>query len=526
MSFCNRCVTVLHRFGNSSLDLARGCLRVEGQEIDLRPKSFAVLRVFVENPGRLISKDELIEAVWPNVLVADESVAQCVSEVRKALGDGDQTIIKTVSRRGYIFVPTVTRDPVGNLRHPSAAGVQTAPDKPSIAVLAFSNMSGDSAQEYLSDGMTEDIITELSRFSELLVIARNSTFQYKGKSVDVRQIGHELGVRYVLEGSIRRAGDRVRITARLSDVVTGAHRWAERYDRELSDVFAVQDDVVRTIVAVLVAQVNKSETERTLFKPKTSWQAYDYYLRGAETYAAFHRAMAADKIYESRRLLQQCLNIDPTFAPAHVALSSTYTTTYNLPFDSDHLNTEALRLAQTCALTALQLDPNLPKAHAQLAYVLIYLRQPDRSVAEFERAMSLNPNFSDWRLPLALMMGGDAARAVEVAQSHLRLDPFSLPIARGYLGLAYYMLKRYDDALPLLRDFVSLAPNHPPGHLWLASTYAQMGELEQARAEAAEVLRIDPSWSIRKFEPLGPFRRPEDAMHFFDGMRKAGLPEG
>ena len=515
---------MLHLFGNSSLDLARGCLRVEGQEIDLRPKSFAVLRVFVENPGRLISKDELINAVWPNVVVADESLAQCVSEVRKALGDGDQTIIKTVPRRGYIFVPTVTRDAMGDLRHLSTP--TAPPDKPSIAVLAFSNLSGDASHEYLSDGITEDIITELSRFSELLVIARNSTFRYKGKSVDIRQIGHELGVRYVLEGSIRRSGDRVRITARLNDVATGAHRWAERYDHDLNDVFAVQDDLVRTIVAMLAAHVNKSETERTLSKPTTSWQAYDYYLRGAETYAAFHRAMAADKIYEARRLLQQCLAIDPAFAPAHVALSSTHTTTYNLPFDGDHLNPESLRSAHNCALTALQLDPNLPKAHAQLAYVLIYLRQPDRSVAEFELAMSLNPNFSDWRLPLALMMGGDAAKAVEVAQLHLRLDPFSLPIARGYLGLAYYMLKKYDDALPLLRDFVSLAPNHPPGHLWLASTYAQTGEMKQARAEAAEVLRIDPNWSIRKFEPLGPFKRPEDAMHFFDGMRKAGLPEG
>ena len=139
--------------------------------------------------------------------------------------------------------------------------------------------------------------------------------------------------------------------------------------------------------------------------------------------------------------------------------------------------------------------------------------------------MGLNPNFSDWRLPLALMMAGDAARAVQVARAHLDLDPFSLPIARGYLGLAYYMLKRYDEALPRLREFVALAPNHPPGHIWLASTYAQLGQLQQARAEAAEVIRIDPNWTIRRFEPLGPFKRPEDAAHFFDGMRKAGLPE-
>ena len=517
---------MLRRFDDKELDLVRGCLRVAGEEVDLRPKSFSVLLFFVEHAGRLIPKADLIATVWPDLIVTDESLAQCISEVRKAIGDGGQTIIKTIPRRGYIFTATVASGLPSKTETAERAPVHRAEvDRPSIAVLPFVNMSGDAAQEYLSDGITEDIITELSRFSELLVIARNSTYQYKGRPVDVRNIGRELGVRYVLEGSVRRAGDRVRITAQLIEVTSGTHRWAERYDRELNDVFAVQDEVVRTIVAILSAHVSRSEAERTLSKPRTGWQAYDYYLRGAETYAAFHRAISADKIYESRRYLEQCLAIDPSFAPAYVVLSSTYTTTYNLPLDADNLKPEALKLAHKHALTALQCDPNLPKAHAQLAYVYIYLRQPDEAVAEFERAIELNPSFSDWRLSLALMMAGDSARAVEVAQTHLRLDPFSIPIARGYLGLAHFMLKQYETALPILREFVSLAPDHLPGHLWLASTYVHLGQMEKAHAEAVEVLRIDPHWSIRKFEPLGPFKRPDDVAHFFGGMRMAGLPE-
>jgi adenylate cyclase len=514
---------LLH-FADKTLDLIRGGLTVGGRQVDLRPKSFAVLRYLLENPGRLISKDELVAIVWPDLSVTDESLTQCISEVRKAINDVDQAVIKTVPRRGYILSCVVTSEiePSGG----SGERAQANLDKPSVAVTAFVNLSGDSSQDYFSDGITEDIITELSRSSDLLVISRNSTFRYKGRSVDVRQIGHELQVAYVVEGSVRRAGDRVRITTQLVDATTGTHRWADRYDHALHDVFVVQDEVVRTIVSILTAHVGKAEGERSLRKPRTTWRAYDYYLQGAETYAAFHRAMSADKVYAARNLLERSLAIDPSFASAHAALSATYTTTYNLPFDSDHLNPGALQKAQHHAFTAVQLDPNLPKAHAQLAYVYIYLRQPDLAVGEFDRSVALNPNFSDWRLPLALMMAGDPAKAVDVARSHLRLDPFSLPIARGYLGLAHYMLKDYEVALPILREFVAVAPNHPPGHLWLASTYAQLGLLPQAQSEAAEVLRIDPTWTIRKFEPLGPFKRPVDAKHFFDGMRKAGLPEG
>src|SRR5215467_9090860 len=306
------------QFQGYTLDIARHSLRAADRKVALRPKNFELLRYLVENPDRLVTKEELLKAIWPDVVVTEDSLTRCVSEVRQAIGDSKQTIIVTVPRCGYRFTAAVvrvtpaaaplsplvgkgraagTRDYGPTVPHsptttpdPSPqwggeqAGVGASLDRPSVAVLPFANLGDDPEQDYFSDGITEDIITELSRFSELLVIARNSSFQYKGRATDVRQVGRELGARYVLEGSVRRSGDRVRITAQLIDAVTGVHRWAERYDRELRDVFAVQDEVARTIVAILAAHVNRAETERTLLKPPAAWEAYEYYLRGAETF--------------------------------------------------------------------------------------------------------------------------------------------------------------------------------------------------------------------------------------------------
>jgi adenylate cyclase len=399
------------------------------------------------------------------------------------------------------------------------------PDKPSIAVLPFTNLSGDPSQDYFSDGITEDIITELSRFSELFVIARNSSFQYKGKSPDIRQVGRELGVRYVLEGSIRRSGDRVRISGQLIDAGTGAHRWAERYDRKLEDVLAVQDEVARTIVGILAAHVSKAEIERTLVKPAATWQASDYYMRAANTLASFRSSLKMEELYEARRFLEHALSVDPNYARAHAELSRTYTTAFVNSIDADFLNQAALDRAYQSARKAVQLDPNLSQAHADLGYVLTYKRQNEAAIAEFERAIALNPNYTDWRFASALVYAGEPAKAIAVVEAHIRLDPFYAPVAPGMLGLAYYMLRRYAKALPLLRECVLRAPNFRAGHIWLAATYAQLGQLEEARAEAAEILRIEPKFTITGTQRISVFKVTEDADHFSDGLRKAGLPE-
>jgi adenylate cyclase len=532
----------MFRFRGYTLDVSQGSLSFGEREVELRPKSFEVLRYLVENAGRLVTKEEIIKTVWPNVVVSDESLTRCVFEVRQAIGDSDQTIIKTIARRGYRFAAPVSQiginaAPALPLSGASAkdastgseTGGQPEPppfDRPSVAVLPFANLNGDPQQDYLSDGITEDIITELSRFSELLIIARNSSFQYKDKAADVRQVGRELAARYVLEGSVRRVGDRVRIAAQLIDATTGAHRWAERYDRELRDVFAVQDEVARAIVTTLAAHVNRAERERALLKPPAAWQAYEYYLRGAEAFLLHVNRRSKVSLHDARRLLEQSLAIDPDYARAYARLSHTHTYAFTDPTDGDWVNPAALDRAFELAETAVHLDARLPLAHAQLGWVLLWKGQHDTAIAEFKRAFALNPNFIDNRFAAVLLHAGEPATAIEIIEANLRLDPFpSLVTSDFFMAHANYMLKRYGEAVRLARECTSRLPNLQGPHLLLGSAYAQLGQLEEARKETAEVLRINPGFTIERFMPLAVYKNPEDLEHRIDGLRKAGLPE-
>jgi adenylate cyclase len=318
---------------------------------------------------------------------------------------------------------------------------------------------------------------------------------------------------------------RVRISAQLADVATGAHRWAERYDREIENVFAVQDEMARTIATILAAHVNKAEIERTLHKPPAAWQAYDYYLRALDAYLAFWPSYKEAELHEVRRLLEQSIAIDPNYARAWARLGGTYLSAWINPYDGDHLNPAALDRAHELARKAVQLDPNLPEAQAIFAHVLSRRGEHDASIAAIERAMALNPNFMDWRFAEVLVLAGEPVRAIAALERHMRLDPFYSPLAPGWLGLAHCMLKQHSRALAPSRECAAQAPNTRLGHLCLAAAYAQLGKANEARAEAAEVLRIDPNWTISKGALLLPFKRSEDAEHFFDSLRKAGLPD-
>jgi adenylate cyclase len=518
----------MFQFEGYTLDIARCSLRTADREIALRRKSFELLRYLVENPDRVVTKGELFQAIWPNVVVTDESLAHCVSEVRQAIGDSKQTIIATVPRRGYRFAAPVLRVATSTATSGGAdSGTHSQSlrlDRPSVAVLPFANLSGDPQQDYFSDGITEDITTELSRFSELSVIARNSAFQYKGKAVDVRQVGRELGARYILEGSVRRSDDRIRIAAQLIDALTGTHRWAERYDRELCGAFAIQDEVVRAIVATLAAHVNRAETYRVLLKPPAAWEAYEYYLRGAEAFFLHVTRRTKGSLDDARRLLEQSLAIDPNYARAAAMLSWTHLHGYLQPFGGDYLSPPALDRALELAQTAVHLDPRLPQARAQLGNVLIYMRQHDAAFVEFERAFVLNPNFIDYRYALALVYAGEPARAVEVLEAIIRLDPFPLSQTFGQMGFANYTRKRYGDAVHWCRECISRQPSQQWPHVTLASAYAQSGQLEKARAEAAEVLRINPGFAIETSKRILVYKNPKDLKHYIDGTRKAGLP--
>jgi adenylate cyclase len=525
---------LLYLFEDFALDTERRELHRGEGPVAIEPKVFDLLAFVIENRQRVVSRDDLIAHVWDGRIVSESALARCIYGARSAIGDNGeaQRLIKTIQRKGLRFVGAVREEQKrsdvaaagGEAEKPAAP--LTLPDRPSIAVLPLHNTSGDMEQDYFSDGITEDIITELSRFSELFVIAHNSSFKYKGRAVDVRQVGRELGVRYVLQGSIRRGADRARISVQLIDALTGANRWAERYDRQLDDVIAVQDEVARTVAALLAAHVNRAEIERTLNKPPETWQAYDYYLRAADASASFSTSYKAADLYEVRRFLEEAIAIDPNYARAYARLSWSYLVARNISLDGDYLNPAALDRAYQLASKAVQLAPNLPQARAHLGHVLHRRREHEAAVAEFERAMALNPNFSEWRFAEVLIYAGDPGRAIETVERHMRLDPFYAPLAAGWLGLAHYMLKQYAQALPGLRECASRAPNLPLGHSCLAATYAQLGDIEKARAAAAEVLRIMPKWTIQGVAvPLNPCKRPEDAEHFLDGLRKAGLRE-
>ena len=530
-----RGVTLLRfLFEDYALDTDQRALRRGNTLVAVEPKVFDLLTYVIENRERVVSRDDLIAHVWGGRIVSEAALARCINGARNAIGDSGeaQRLIKTFQRKGLRFVGSVCQDegPSGNaavaVLPEKAAPALALPDRPSIAVLPFDNIGDDKRQEYFSDGISEDIITELSRFSELFVIARNSSFQYKGRAVDVRQVGCDLGVRYVLHGSIRRDGERVRISAQLADTMSGTQRWAERYDRQLTSVFEVQDEVARTIASLLAAHVNRAEIERSLHKPPAAWQAYDYYLRAADVHASFFSSFRPDVLYEVRRLLEQSLAIDPNYARACAKLSWTHFSAWVEPLDADYLQAAALDRALELARKAVQLDPNLPEAHARLGMVLVRRREHGRGIAAFERALALNPNFTDFSFAHSLVLAGEPERAVEAAERIVRLDPFCAPPARASLGMAHYMRAQYAQALPPLRECAARAPNMRIGHLWLAATCARLGEVEEARAAATEVLRIEPSWTnLGTGVAIYVFKRPEDAQHLCDGLRKAGLPD-
>jgi adenylate cyclase len=532
---------VIHRFGNFTLDTELLELRNGQDRVTVEPQVFSLLAYLIENRSHVVSKQELIDNVWGGRIISDDTLNSRINAARRAVGDTGmaQAAIRTIVRRGFRFVAeidTPASPPPG--RAPSAddvsasAGTEVSfhpqklplplPDRPSIAVLAFANLSGDKEQEYLSDGISEDIITELSRFSELFVIARNSSFQYKGRAADVRQVGRELGVRYVLEGSVRRGGDRLRISAQLIDAVTGGHRWAERYDRKLDDIFAVQDEIVGTIATILAAHVRKAETERARAKPPNTWQVYDYCLQALNLTSSYN---AAD-LYEARRLLQLSLSVDANCARSYTLLARTYVWAWSSPLNSEFLDPSVLDQAHQLARKAVQLDPTLPAARSTLCAVLTWQGRHEASIAEFEKAIALNPNYVEWSFGAALLYAGYPKRAIDVLEACMRLDPIYTPSITVHLGFAHYMLKQYEQALTVLRECASLAPNFRSGHVLLVATHARLGQLDEARAEVAEVLRIQPNYTITGTARLmAPFKQPEDGKHFCDGLRLAGLPE-
>ncbi len=406
-------------------------------------------------------------------------------------------------------------------RSPEPAAPSALPDKPAIAVLPFDNMSGDAEQEYFSDGITEDIITELSRYRELLVIARNSTFAYKGKAVDVKQVAAELGVGYVLEGGVRRAGGRVRITAQLIDAASGHHLWAERYDRDMDDIFAVQDEIARIIVGALGAKLRETDIDRAMRKEPASLDAYDLVLRAMAHFARLDKADMA----EARALCESAIELDPGYARAYAWLAWTYMQDRFSGWADDP--DEWLERGYEAARRAVSLDDTDYFGHLPLGIFNAFMGRHDQAVTELERAVELNPNYADSYLQLgnALAFAGRPEEAVAALETAIRLNPHSPPWYQLILGRAYLVWRRYEDAVRPLERAVNAGPGMTQARAALAATYAALGRGAEARAAAAEIVKTMPHFTVGYVAKVLSFAKPDDRDHFLGLLRQAGLPE-
>jgi adenylate cyclase len=556
-------------FGEFTIDVVARTLHKGQDEVRLRPKSFDVLLCLVKNAGRTIAKDEIIESVWADVTVTDESLTRCISDVRAALGDDQHRLIKTISGRGYLLAATASDLPSGLScavqiavpsstvkqdpeRHPPLAWLprkywhfgaaaalallvaaflhgpwrqlsMDSQDRPSIAVLPFSNAEGTD-QDYFSDGITEDLTTSLSKFADLLVIARSSAFQYKAKLLDVKQVGRILGARYLLQGSVRRDDKLLRITAQLVDTASGKEIWAESYDRPLTSVFALQDELTQKIVITLVSRIDKSELARTLGKPPNSLAAYDYYLRGHALMGDMESENST-AIVEARRLFEQALAVEPHYARAMQALAYTIFLSWGDPGSPEFGKQQVFDRAIGLAEKAVELDETLPEAHATLGWMRRWQGATQESFAEFERAIALNPNFVDGRYGLLLAHGGRPHDAIEYLRRIMRLDPLYPPSYTYWIGKSYFFLGEYDTAIEFIEPAAAAMPDHRPSHALLAAVSAYLGRGDEARRAASDLMRIDPKFTITSFVKILKLARQEDADRLSVGLRKAGLPD-
>jgi TolB-like protein len=400
------------------------------------------------------------------------------------------------------------------LAAPDRGGPPPAPtrsSKPSVAVLPFRGLSDDPAQRYFSDGITEDIITELARFRELFVIARHSSFQYRGEAVDVKHIGHDLGVDYIVEGSVRRDGARLRVAAQLVEASTGHHLWAERYDRHLADILAVQDDVVRTIAATLAGRVVASGADRARRKPTQDWAAYDFLLQGRERLQQYDADGAES-------LLKRAIELDPGFAEAHAWQAVAYVTKF---FFSGRA--EILIEAEAYARKALSLDISDAWCHFAMGAVHTFMNRLESAGAYFEKATALNPTdvqIAYWRA-MWLSRMGRTGEALAYLDSVVQRDPFMPDWFWEARSIPLLQERRYEE---VIQSVNRIDRKQAWNHGALAAAYAHLGRIDEAKVQAAEVLRLKPDYSERWVRVQEPYKDPAHLEHLLDGLRKAGLP--
>lgn len=507
-------------FGPFRLDADAGILFRGAEPTPLGRRAVLLLALLVQRAGMPVSKDALVEAAWPAQTIEDSNLTVQIAAVRRTLADasGETQWIETLPRRGYRYVgPTVTASDPDRSSSPSL----TLPDRPSIAVLPFANLGGDAEQDYFADGMVDDIITGLSRINWLFVIARNSTLTYKGRAVDLKQVGRELGVRYVLEGSVRRTGGNARITGQLIDASTGMHVWAERYDRQSADIFALQDDIAMSVVGAIAPSLRRAEINRVKRKRPDSLDAYDLVLRAQPDVDSG----MPEQVTQALGLLERAIALEPSYALAHGNAAMCHHCLFLRAGLREASRADSIRHARSAI------------AHGQddavaltLAGFSIGMDGHDRSAAftALDAALAISPSSALTYILGSVMLGwgGDADRAIEWSELGMRLSPFDSWAFAAFdaQAMGHFQRGRYEEACRAAYRAVQANPRHSITHVQLAAALAKLGRLQEARAAAARVLELHPTFRYgRQFQ--GVNCAPALAASLGEALRAAGLPE-
>jgi TolB-like protein len=516
---------LLYLFEDFVLDTGTRELRRSGRLLSIEPKVFDLIAHLVANRERVIAKDALISEVWGGRIVSDSALTTCINAARVALGDSgeSQRLIKTLPRKGLRFVGVVRSEELPRSEPAPDASAPRLPDKPSIAVLPFVNLSGDSEQDYFTDGIVEEIITGLCRMGWLFVIARNSSFTYRGRAVDVKQIGRELGVRYVLEGSLRKVENRIRISVQLIDASSGAHLSAERFDGTLDDVFDLQDKVTASVVGAIAPKLERAEIARAKRKPTESLDAYDYYLRGiAEVYRWTREAHT-----EALQLFTKATEADPEFAAAYGFAARCYNWRATNGWMTDRARdvADAMQLARR----AMDLGKGDPIALSMAGHTIARLAGDFEAGAELiDQALSLNPNLSAAWLSRGWVSvwTGQSDDAIGSFTQAMRLSPVDPHMFNMLAGMAsaHLIAGRYDDARIWAERGVRDQPLFGPVLRVAAASFAHTDRLDEARKMMQLVREADPKLRISNVQDRSPLR-PDGLARLVEGLRKAGLPE-
>ncbi|MGL9620449.1 winged helix-turn-helix domain-containing protein [Bradyrhizobium sp. U531] len=514
-------------FRDHLLDTDRRELSREQVPVAVEPQVFDLVVHLMQNRDRVVSKDELIDKIWHGRSVSESTFTSRINAARKAVGDtgASQALIRTIARKGFRFVGDVEAkgDAIATAPGRTAWVPRAAlalPERPAIAVLPFTNMSGEPGQDYFSDGISEDIITALSKLRWFFVVARNSSFVYKGRAVHISEVARELGVRYVVEGSVRRSGDRVRISAQLNDVSTGSHLWAERYDRELADIFAVQDEITEAIVAAIEPQLYAAENFRAQQKPPGSLDAWDLVMRAL----SHHWRITREDNAAAQALLEKAVAIDPAYGKALGLLATSHIFGAHMGW-ADMAAT--VPVAERAALAAVDADREDAFAHHGLAYTYLFRRRFDDALAEFEQALQLNPNFAMAHAFYGVTLcyagrwqDGDAA-----ARRALRLSPRD-PLAAIYCGVAAYARfvgRDYEGAVQMARESMRQRGDFVGAHRVLTAAAGMAGNPPLAASALEGLRRTQPEVTLAWITRELPMLRDEDRAHYLEGLRRAGL---